>query len=143
MIDLYYWATPNGDKITIFLEEAGLPYKIHPVNIGKGEQFSPDFLKIAPNNRIPAIVDTEPLDNKGPLSIFNPERFFGTWPKKQKSLCLPIHAEKFSFRNGFSGKWQDLVRWQDRIIILMLMRRRKFPTLWKDTSRRQDDFMEF
>lgn len=70
MIDLYYWTTPNGHKITIFLEEAGLPYKIHPVNIGKGEQFSPDFLKIAPNNRIPAIVDTEPLDNKGPLSIF-------------------------------------------------------------------------
>lgn len=70
MIDLYYWTTPNGHKITIFLEEAGLPYKIHPVNIGTGEQFSPDFLKIAPNNRIPAIVDSEPLDNKGPLSIF-------------------------------------------------------------------------
>lgn len=70
MIDLFYWTTPNGHKITIFLEEAGLPYKIHPVNIGKGEQFKPEFLAIAPNNRIPAIIDTEPLDNKGPLSIF-------------------------------------------------------------------------
>ena len=70
MLDLYYWTTPNGHKITIFLEEAGLPYKLHPVNIGKGEQFNPEFLKIAPNNRIPAIVDTEPLDGKESLSIF-------------------------------------------------------------------------
>src|ERR1700712_5581042 len=57
MIDLHYWTTPNGHKITMFLEEAGLAYKVFPVNIGKGEQFNPDFLKIAPNNRIPAIVD--------------------------------------------------------------------------------------
>jgi GST-like protein len=70
MIDLYYWTTPNGHKITIFLEESKLPYKIHPVNIGKGEQFNPEFLKIAPNNRIPAIIDSEPSDNKGPLSLF-------------------------------------------------------------------------
>ena len=55
--DLYYWTTPNGHKITLFLEESGLPYRIHPVNIGKGEQFDPAFLAIAPNNRIPAIVD--------------------------------------------------------------------------------------
>jgi hypothetical protein len=58
MIDLYYWTTPNGHKITLFLEESGLPYRILPINIGKGEQFQPDFLRIAPNNRIPAIVDT-------------------------------------------------------------------------------------
>ncbi|MCH8173463.1 MAG: glutathione S-transferase N-terminal domain-containing protein, partial [Proteobacteria bacterium] len=57
MIDLYYWPTPNGHKITIFLEEAGLPYKIIPVDIGQGDQFKPDFLKISPNNRMPAIVD--------------------------------------------------------------------------------------
>ena len=55
MIDLYYWPTPNGHKITIFLEEADVAYTIHPINIGKGEQFAPDFLKIAPNNRMPAI----------------------------------------------------------------------------------------
>ncbi|MBC7428671.1 MAG: glutathione S-transferase N-terminal domain-containing protein [Bacteriovorax sp.] len=70
MIDLYYWTTPNGHKISIFLEEAELPYKIHPINISMNEQFSPDFLKIAPNNRIPAIVDNAPEDNKGPLPIF-------------------------------------------------------------------------
>jgi GST-like protein len=70
MIDLYYWATPNGHKIPIFLEEAGLDYTIHPINIGKNEQFQPDFLKIAPNNRIPAIVDHAPTDGGAPISIF-------------------------------------------------------------------------
>lgn len=70
MIDLHYWTTPNGHKITLFLEETGLPYKIFPVNIGKDEQFKPHFLKIAPNNRIPAIVDHEPADGGEPLSLF-------------------------------------------------------------------------
>lgn len=62
MIDLYYWTTPNGHKITIFLEETGLPYRIVPVNISKGEQFRPEFLAISPNNRMPAIVDHSPKD---------------------------------------------------------------------------------
>ena len=62
MIDVYYWTTPNGHKITIFLEETGLSYAVKPVNIGKGDQFKPEFLKISPNNRIPAIVDHEPGD---------------------------------------------------------------------------------
>jgi GST-like protein len=71
MIDLYYWTTPNGHKITMFLEEAGLPYRVLPVHIGRGEQFKPDFLRIAPNNRIPAIVDTEPADGpEEPLTLF-------------------------------------------------------------------------
>jgi GST-like protein len=70
MIDLYYWTTPNGHKITMFLEEAGLPYRIVPINIGKGDQFAPDFLKIAPNNRIPAIVDHQPADGGPPISLF-------------------------------------------------------------------------
>ena len=70
MIDLYYWPTPNGHKITIFLEETGLPYKIKPVNIGRGDQFKPDFLQIAPNNRMPAIVDQAPADGGRPVSVF-------------------------------------------------------------------------
>ena len=70
MIDLHYWTTPNGHKITIFLEETGLPYRIVPVNIAKGEQFAPEFLKIAPNNRIPAIVDHAPLGGGEPISVF-------------------------------------------------------------------------
>ncbi len=70
MIDVYYWTTPNGHKITMFLEETGLDYKLVPINIGKGEQFDPDFLKIAPNNRMPALVDHAPADGGRPLSIF-------------------------------------------------------------------------
>jgi GST-like protein len=70
MIDLYYWTTPNGHKVTIFLEETGLPYTVKPVNISKGEQFAPAFLEIAPNNRIPAIVDHAPADGGAPLSVF-------------------------------------------------------------------------
>jgi GST-like protein len=70
MIDLYYWTTPNGHKITLFLEEAGLEYRIKPVNIGKGEQFDRAFLAISPNNRIPAIVDHAPADGGKPISVF-------------------------------------------------------------------------
>jgi GST-like protein len=69
MIDLYYWPTPNGHKVSIFLEETATPYRVVPVNIRKGEQFAPDFLKISPNNRMPAIVDTDGPDGK-PISIF-------------------------------------------------------------------------
>ena len=88
MIELYYWPTPNGHKITLFLEEAGVPYEIHPVNIGTGDQFKPDFLKFSPNNRMPAIIDTAPADGGEPISVFESgailiylanktEKFFG------------------------------------------------------------------
>ncbi|WP_020173897.1 glutathione binding-like protein [Methyloferula stellata] len=70
MIELYYWTTPNGHKITMFLEEAGLDYEIHPVNIGRGEQFTPEFLAIAPNNRMPAIIDRNPADGGEPIPVF-------------------------------------------------------------------------
>jgi len=70
MIDVYYWTTPNGHKITIFVEEAGIPYKIVPVNIGAGDQFQPGFLKIAPNNRMPAIIDHAPADGGAAISVF-------------------------------------------------------------------------
>ncbi|MGD9661237.1 MAG: glutathione S-transferase N-terminal domain-containing protein [Porticoccaceae bacterium] len=70
MLDLYYWPTPNGHKITIFLEEAGLDYRIVPVNISVGEQFGDDFLAISPNNKIPALVDHQGLGTNKPLSIF-------------------------------------------------------------------------
>jgi GST-like protein len=70
VIDLHYWTTPNGHKITIFLEEAGLPYRIVPVNISKGEQFKSEFLRISPNNRIPAIIDNAPAAGDRPVSMF-------------------------------------------------------------------------
>ncbi|HXW83888.1 MAG TPA: glutathione S-transferase N-terminal domain-containing protein, partial [Candidatus Binataceae bacterium] len=69
MIDLYYWPTPNGHKITIFLEETGLPYQVIPVNIGAGDQFKPEFLKFSPNNKMPAIIDSDGPGGK-PISIF-------------------------------------------------------------------------
>src|SRR5579871_1258324 len=70
MIDLYYWTTPNSHKITIFLEEADLPYKLVPINISKGEQFSSEFLALSPNNKIPAILDHDPIDKGKPISVF-------------------------------------------------------------------------
>jgi GST-like protein len=70
MIDLYYWPTPNGWKVSIMLEETGLPYRVVPVNIGRGEQFEPSFLRISPNNRMPAIVDDQPPGGGPPLSVF-------------------------------------------------------------------------
>jgi GST-like protein len=70
MIDLYYWPTPNGHKVTLFLEETAMPYRIIPVDIGKGEQFKPDFLAISPNNRMPAIIDHHPQDGGAPICVF-------------------------------------------------------------------------
>jgi len=70
MYDLYFWTTPNGYKVLLFAEEAAIPYRIKPVNISKGKQFDPEFLRISPNNRIPALVDPEPVSGNGPLSIF-------------------------------------------------------------------------
>src|SRR5437773_8744039 len=69
MIELHTWGTPNGRKVSIMLEECGLPYNVHKVDISKGEQFAPEFLKISPNNRIPAIVDSEGPGGK-PISLF-------------------------------------------------------------------------
>lgn len=70
MIDFYYWPTPNGHKVTLMLEEGGFEYRLIPVNIGAGDQFKPEFLKISPNNKMPAIVDHDPGDGGGPLAIF-------------------------------------------------------------------------
>jgi GST-like protein len=94
MIDLHYWPTPNGHKITLFLEETGLDYRILPVNIGAGDQFKPEFLAIAPNNRMPAIVDHDPADGGEPISVFESGailvylanktgRFFGDTPREK------------------------------------------------------------
>lgn len=70
MIDLHYWPTPNCHKVTLFLEEAALAYRIHPVDLERGDQFRPDFLRLSPNNRIPVIVDREPIDGGEPMAVF-------------------------------------------------------------------------
>jgi GST-like protein len=99
MIDLYYWPTPNGHKVTIFLEEAGTPYKIIPVNIRKGEQFEPSFLKISPNNRMPAIVDYEGPGGK-PLSLF------------ESGAILMYLAEKTGkLMPGDTGRRYKVIEW--------------------------------
>jgi GST-like protein len=89
MIDLHYWTTPNGHKITIFLEETGLPYKIFPVNIGKGEQFKREFLAISPNNRIPAIVDHEPPDGGAPITVFESGSILLYFADKTRRFIAP------------------------------------------------------
>jgi GSH-dependent disulfide-bond oxidoreductase len=96
MIELFYWPTPNGHKITIFLEETGLPYRISPIDIGKGEQFQPDFLKIAPNNRMPAIVDDEPADGGAPISIFESGAILEYLAEKSGQLLPAATREKFA-----------------------------------------------
>ena len=96
MIDLYYWTTPNGHKITIFLEEVGIAYAIKPINIGKGDQFDPAFLAISPNNRIPAIVDHVPIDGGGPLSLFESGTILEYLAEKSHRL-LP---------EDFRGRWE-------------------------------------
>ncbi len=70
MIDIHYWPTPNGKKITILLEECGLPYRLVPCSIGRGDQFTDEFLKISPNNRMPALVDHEPVEGGEPIALF-------------------------------------------------------------------------
>lgn len=92
MIDVYYWPTPNGKKVTILLEELGLPYKIVPVNISLGDQFKDNFLRIGPNNRMPAIVDHEPKGGGAPISVFESgaimmyiaEKAGRFWPQDQR-----------------------------------------------------------
>ena len=95
MIDLYTWSTPNGRKVSIMLEECGLPYRVHTVNIGKDEQFKPSFLAINPNNRIPAIVDPNgpdgkplPLFESGAILIYLAEKTGRFYPQKNKYIVL-------------------------------------------------------
>ena len=94
MIELYYWPTPNGHKITMFLEEVGLPYTIVPVNISAGEQFKPDFLKIAPNNRMPAIIDREPATGGEPISVFESGAILLYLAEKTGKLISPDLRER-------------------------------------------------
>src|SRR5437868_13780405 len=90
MIDLYYWSTPNGHKITMFLEETGLKYNTIAINIGKGDQFKPEFLAVAPNNRIPAMVDHEPKGGASRSRSSRPVRWWCISPRRPESSSPPI-----------------------------------------------------
>ncbi|HBZ45434.1 MAG TPA: glutathione S-transferase [Maritimibacter sp.] len=94
-IELYYWPTPNGWKITIALEEMGLPYTVKYVNIGKGEQFEPDFLRIAPNNRMPAIIDPDGPDDL-PISIFESGAILQYLARKTGKFCGPTERDRIA-----------------------------------------------
>jgi GST-like protein len=97
VIDLYTWSTPNGRKVSIMLEECALPYRVHPVNIGKGEQFTPEFLALNPNNRIPAIVDDEgpdgrplPLFESGAILVYLAEKTGKFMPKAPRARLIAL-----------------------------------------------------
>ena len=92
MIDLYYWPTPNGKKVTILLEECGLAYNIIPVNIGRGDQFNDDFLKINPNHRMPAMVDHEPKGGGAPISVFEVRRHHDVHRREGRALLAAGRA---------------------------------------------------
>lgn len=105
MIDLYYAPTPNGHKITLFLEEAELAYRLLKVDISKGNQFRPDFLAISPNNKIPAIVDHAPADGGQPLSLFESGEILLYLAKKKAAYCLAGSCVNAIPRcNGCSGR---------------------------------------
>jgi len=94
MIDVYSWATPNGHKVHIMLEECGLPYRVHPINIGAGDQFRPEFLKISPNNKIPAIVDSVGPDGQ-PISLFESGAILLYLASKTGKLLPKTDRQKF------------------------------------------------
>ncbi|UWQ14985.1 glutathione S-transferase N-terminal domain-containing protein [Aliiroseovarius sp. M344] len=94
-IELYYWPTPNGWKVSIALEEMGLPYKVNLVNIGAGDQFQPDFLKIAPNNRMPAIIDPDGPDG-APISIFESGAILQYLARKTGKFCGSTERERIA-----------------------------------------------
>ena len=101
MIDFYYWPTPNGHKITMFLEESDLSYQIIPPNIDKGEQFEPKFLAFSPNNRMPAIIDHIPADHGEPIGGGYPSLPRG----EGRSIATERHSRsKGNARNGFFGR---------------------------------------
>ena len=136
MIDLYYWTTPNGHKITMFLEETGLKYKIFPVNIGKGEQFKPEFLAISPNNRIPAMVDHEPKGGGKPISVFESGAML-LYLAEKTGKFLPADSTGATTRSsGHSGRWAGSGRWPDRTTISATTRWKRSNTPSTATSTR-------
>ena len=94
MIDVYFWPTPNGKKVTILLEELGLQYKVVPINIGRGDQFEKSFLKLNPNHRMPVIVDNAPKDGGMPISIFEIRRDHDVSRREGRPLLAARHPRQ-------------------------------------------------
>ena len=100
MLEVHYWPTPNGKKVTILLEELGIPYEIKPVNIGRGDQFEQRFLKMSPNNRMPALVDTEPKGGGAPVTVF-----------ESAAMMMYIAEKEERFFPQETRKKYDVVQW--------------------------------
>lgn len=129
MIDLYYAPTPNGHKITLFLEEAQLAYRLIRVDIGKGEQFHPQFLAISPNNKIPAIVDHMPADGGAPLSVFESGAILLYLAEKSgKLLSGELRARYTTLQWLVSGRSAAWGRCWGKISIFPTQRRKPCPT---------------
>jgi glutathione S-transferase len=135
MIDLYYWPTPIGHKITLFLEEAALDYTIKPLNISAGDQFDPKFLAFSPNNRMPAIIDHDPADHGEPVTVFESGAIL-LYLAEKTGLFLPtdLRGRKTVTEWLF---WQVAwAPWPGRTITSASMRRRKSPMRSTGTSMR-------
>jgi len=117
MIDLYFWPTGNGKKTVILLEELGVPYTFKPINIGRGDQLTAEFLKISPNGRMPAIVDDEPMGGGEPISIFESGAIM-TYLAEKEGKFLPTDPRgNTTWRSGCSGRWQTKGRsWASKVI---------------------------
>ena len=133
MIDLYYWTTPNGHKITIFLEETGVPYEIVPVNISRGDQFKPEFLAISPNNRIPAIVDHEPKDGGRPIMVFESGAILLYLAEKTGKFMRTDLRRKAEVIEWLFWQMGDSVQWPVKTITSVSMRRQRSDTRSTDT----------
>nr|WP_272210695.1 glutathione S-transferase N-terminal domain-containing protein [Marinicella sp. W31]MDC2876600.1 glutathione S-transferase N-terminal domain-containing protein [Marinicella sp. W31] len=138
-IELFYWPTPNGYKIAIYLEEAGVPYNVNLVNIGKGDQFKPEFLKISPNNRMPAIIDPEGPGGE-PVSVFESGAILQYLGRKFKNSIPRPNANALPSRNGCSGRLAGLAPWPGRHIISAIMRPKRLPMALTATPMRSTGF---
>ena len=117
MMDLYYWTTPNGHKVALFLEEAGLPYTILPVNLSRGDQFKPEFLAISPNNRIPAIAGQNPGDGGATGPVFESGAILLYLAGKTGKFLPKDLRGRAGRPNGSSGRLTALAQWPARTII--------------------------
>ena len=137
MIDLYYWPAPNGHKISMMLEECDLDYTIHPINITAGDQFRPDFLKLSPNNRMPAIVDHDPVGGGPPINLFESGAILLYLAEKTGRFFPTDLRERYCAMKWLMWQMGGLGQWPDKIITSVDLRLKKFLTRLIDTAGKQ------
>src|SRR5215469_3067390 len=141
MLDLYFWTTPNGYKVTILLEELGLQYNVVPVHIGKGEQFNPDFLKISPNNKIPALVDHQAPDGR-PITLFESGAIMMYLAEISGWRFMPADLrQRYQVIQWLMFQMATSARCSAKRIISDVMRRNRSPTQSSATPAKQQNFI--